>query len=207
MKIRKRIIGNRQTNGLLAYSRVGEFARDGILTGWIMALVLMFGLTQCVQSQTPDTWVLLDMWSFQDSLFSTDFGYLPIASTNVMLSPTDDGNGVLIASNGPAFLQYQTIEADGSTNLTLPSGTISFWFSPTNWSGTNAGGTGPGTWGRFLEDRCWHHQHECSVFQPLHTDPGGGNLYLAGKTNGGFGHHFFVQRAHLLDQRCISFFY
>jgi Bacterial TSP3 repeat/Concanavalin A-like lectin/glucanases superfamily len=184
MKIRKRIIGNRQTNGLLAYSRVGEFARDGILTGWIMALVLMFGLTQCVQSQTPDTWVLLDMWSFQDSLFSTDFGYLPIASTNVMLSPTDDGNGVLIASNGPAFLQYQTIEADGSTNLTLPSGTISFWFSPTNWSGTNAGGTGPGTWGRFLEVGAGTTNMNAQFFS-LYTDPGGGNLYLAGKTNGG----------------------
>jgi hypothetical protein len=55
---------------------------------------------------------------------------------------------LVVETNLPAWLQFNVVENDGTTNLTVDSGTVTFWFAPGNWSSTNAGGTGPGEYGR-----------------------------------------------------------
>ena len=145
--------------------------------------LLIIGLATIARAQAPDSWALLTSWSFQDTNFTSDYGYYPVASSNLVLVPSMDTPGLLVANTNGAFLQYNTVETDATTNLTLPEGTILFWFSPTNWTSTNAGGTGPGTWGRFLEIGASSTNSNAQFFS-VYTDPGGGNLYVAGKTNG-----------------------
>src|SRR6266566_2899943 len=96
--------------------------------------------------------VELTHWGFSDTNWLTDVGHGPVAATNIVNVHIPDGNGnsMQIDSTDPAFLQYRTVELDGTTNLTVDRGSITVWLQ-TNWTSTNQGGTGPGQWGRLLE--------------------------------------------------------
>src|SRR5262249_36588179 len=71
-------------------------------------------------------------------------------------------------------------ETNGNTNLDYPIGTIMFWFSP-DWKSASLGGTGPGTWGRFMEAGTNGSPYG---LVSLYTDPGGTNIYFQTQTNG-----------------------
>ncbi len=89
--------------------------------------------------------VPIQSWSFHDSTnWTSDHGYAPVSFTNIYSSYLGDGASLVVATNVPAWLQYNVWESDGTTNLTVDSGTVTFWFASSAWSGTNAGGTGPG---------------------------------------------------------------
>jgi hypothetical protein len=88
----------------------------------------------------------------------------------------------LIDSTNAAWLQYNTVENDGYTNLTVDRGTILFWFAPL-WSSTNAGGTGPGEWSRLIEVGSYTTNASYGWWS-LYTDPAGANIYFSAQTNG-----------------------
>src|SRR5712691_4556899 len=88
----------------------------------------------------------LDFWAFPTN-WVTHYGNVPISATNVVsVSDLVDGNCVLLDSTNAAWLQYSTTQ-NRSNRLTVATGSVMFWFA-SSWSGTNAGGSGPGDWGR-----------------------------------------------------------
>ena len=93
----------------------------------------------------------LDSWSFNDHTnWTSDLGYAPVSFTNLNFAHLGNGASLVVDTNVPAWLQYNVYESDGTTNLTVDSGTVTFWFAPSSWSSTNAGGTGPGEYGRLV---------------------------------------------------------
>lgn len=160
----------------------------------IALLVLLCQFTIATHAQItppPPADRLLDWWTFADSTWESDYGYAPLAFTNLtfITNTNTDGRGgwlLLDATNtAPAYLVYNTVENDGTTNLTVPTGTFSLFFSP-DWSSTNAGGTGPGTWGRLFEAGTY--TTNASVgWLSLYLSPDGSMIYFGGQTNSGFG--------------------
>jgi hypothetical protein len=124
----------------------------------------------------------LDAWSFNDtSNWTTDFGYASASFTNIDSTLFGDGIAVVVDSTNSAWLQYNVLESDGTTNLTVDTGSVILWFAP-HWSSTNEdGGTGPQTWGRLLEVGSTNG----SGLWSLYVDPDGVNVYFTVQTNGG----------------------
>src|SRR5260370_12733035 len=98
----------------------------------------------------------LDYWNFSDTNWLSGLSYPPMSFTNLASSGLGEGNAVVLDSTNAAWLQYRVVETNGAaTNLTVDQGSILFWFAPTSWSGTNAGGAGPGNWSRLVEAGCY----------------------------------------------------
>jgi hypothetical protein len=135
-------------------------------------------------SGSNPTNVYLESWSFQDNTnWTDDDGYAPVAFTNLNYSYLGNGRALVVDTNVPAWLQFNVWESDGWTNLTVDSGTVTFWFAP-NWnsaSDTN-GGFGPGVYGRLFE--VGNYTDDSSYgWWSIFTDTGGTNLYFAAQTN------------------------
>jgi hypothetical protein len=125
----------------------------------------------------------LDSWSFQDSVnWTSDKGYAPVSFTNLSLSSLGTGTSLVVDSNVPAWLQYNVYETNGATNLTVDAGTVIFWFAPSSWAGTNAGGNGPGEFGRLLEVGGYTPDSSLGWWS-IFVDDAGANIYFATQTN------------------------
>jgi hypothetical protein len=112
-----------------------------------------------------------------DTNWLSDLGYAPVAFTNLVNQPNaGDGNALLLDSTNAAYLQYNVIENDGTTNLTVDVGSVAFWFAPA-WAGTNNGGSGPGQWGRLLEVGGYTPDASFGWWS-LYVDDVGANLYF-----------------------------
>jgi len=124
----------------------------------------------------------LDSWSFYDHTnWTSDNGYFPVSFTNLNSSDLGDFNSLVVDTNIPAWLQYNVYENDGTTNLTVDSGTVTFWFAP-NWSGTNQGGGGLGEYGRLFE--VGNYTSDSSYgWWSIYVDDGGNNIYFSAQTN------------------------
>src|SRR5260221_10748165 len=127
----------------------------------------------------------LDYWSFTDTnTWFSDLGYATVSFTNLNSSQLGNGNCLVLDNTNAAWLQFNVVEADGHTNLTVDLGTIMFWFSPT-WASTNQdGGTGPGQWGRLVEAGSYTPDASYGWFS-LYVDPDGANLFFSTQTNDG----------------------
>ena len=124
----------------------------------------------------------LASWSFHDPTnWISDQGYAPISFTNLDFSYLGNGASLVVNSTNPAWLQYNVLENDGKTNLTVDAGTVMFWFAP-SWSGTNQGGTGPGAYGRLLEVGGYTPDSSFGWWS-LYVDDVGANLYFSAQTN------------------------
>ena len=153
--------------------------------GAVGILFLAVGVGQA-QTKPPEFFgTLLDSWSFADTNWLTDWGYAPLAFTNISNISGGNGNALQVdtTDGSPAFLLHNVIENDGTTNLTVDQGSVTFWFSP-DWSGTNQGGPGPGEWGRLLEVGSYTTNASCGWWS-LYTDHEGVNLYFSAQTNDG----------------------
>ena len=142
----------------------------------------------CLQAQlTPPDWPTnLNSWSFSDTnTWTSDLGYPPLSYTNVSGTNLGDGISLLLDSTNPASLQYNVFESDGTTNLSVNQGTITFWFAPSRWAGTN-GGTGPGDWGRLIEIGGYTTNASYGWWS-LYLNPGGTNIYFGAQTYSGGG--------------------
>ena len=124
----------------------------------------------------------LDSWSFRDSAnWASDLGYAPVSFTNIAFTILGDGASLVVDTNVPAWLQYNVHENDGTTNLTVDFGSVTFWFAP-DWASTNAGGTGPGEWGRLLEVGGYTPDSSYGWWS-IYVDDGGNNIYFSTQTN------------------------
>ncbi len=165
----------------------GKFHRERIvhLTRTFMIVGLLFcavrGLAQFPPGTNSQPW--LDYWSFSDTNnWTSDLGYAPLSFTNLAVSDLGDGSALVVDSTNVAGLQYNVYENDGTTNLTVDQGSVTFWFAPTSWSGTNEGGTGPGDWGRLIEVGSYTTNSSYGWWS-LYVDPAGVNLYFSTQTN------------------------
>src|SRR6266851_193453 len=129
-------------------SPVGSVARSGCqLLVWIIGITLFCLPGRVVHATGPDPgspppW--LDYWSFGDTnSWHSDLNYAPISFTNLSSSLLGDGTALVVDSTNAAWLRYKVTEANGTNNLRVDRGSVMFWFAP-DWSGTNAGGRGPG---------------------------------------------------------------
>ena len=133
----------------------------------------------------------LNSWSFGDTnTWHSDLGHAPITFTNLTSSSMGNiynGYSLTLDSINPAWLRYNVLEGDGTTNLTIETGSVTFWFAP-NWASatTNQNGSGPGDWGRLLEVGAYTTNASYGWWS-LYLDSGGTNLYFAAQTNSGDG--------------------
>jgi hypothetical protein len=127
--------------------------------------------------------IVLQSWSFGDPIhWIDDAEYAPVSFTNLAYSNLGYGQTLVVDTNIPAWLKYNVVENDGTTNLTLNSGTVTFWFAPGSWTSTNAGGVGPGEYGRLLEIGSYTPESIYGLWS-IYVDSGGNNLYFSAQTN------------------------
>jgi hypothetical protein len=163
------------------------------LTQAIMAAGFLFGLLPTVQAvgmfpgpggtNSGPTYTPLDSWSFRDSAtWTSDNGFSPVSFTNLDYSHLGTGASLVLSSTNQAWLQFNVVETNGATNFSPSVGTISFWFAPGNWSSTNAGGTGPGEYGRLFEVGSYTTNSNFGWWS-IYVSPDGNNLYFSTQTN------------------------
>ena len=152
----------------------------------LLGAVFLFALMPMARADSPfeniGTNVLLDSWSFYDSTnWTSDNGYAPVSFTNLDFSYLGNGSTLVVNSTNAAWLQYNVVETNGATNLTVDAGTVMFWFAP-NWSSTNADGAGPGVWGRLFEVGGYTPDSSYGWWS-LYVDDVGENIYFSAQTN------------------------
>lgn len=132
----------------------------------------------------PNPNVLLNTWSFSDTNWLSDSGHSPLFFTNIDNPAGWDGNVLQVDStNTFAGLQYNTVENDSTTNLTVNRGTLEFWFKP-NWNSASLdSGTGLGDWGRLIEVGEYT-TNAASSWWSLYFSADGNSLNFSGQTNG-----------------------
>jgi hypothetical protein len=124
----------------------------------------------------------LDSWSFHDNTnWTSDLDDAPVSFTNLDFSHLGNGSSLVLDSTNPARLQYNVYENDGTTNITVDQGSVTFWFGP-NWASTNSGGNGPGEYGRLLEIGAYTPDSSYGWWS-IFVDDGGNNIYFAAQTN------------------------
>ena len=157
---------------------------NGVLTCALVVAGFLFGIN--AQAQMPGngpTNIVLESWSFYDTTnWLDDDGYAPVSFTNIAYSNLGDGQTLVVDTNVPAWLQYNVVENDGTTNLTVQQGSVTFWFAPSSWSSTNTGGAGPGEYGRLLEVGSYTPDSSYGLWN-IYVDSGGNNLYFSAQTN------------------------
>jgi hypothetical protein len=121
----------------------------------------------------------LGYWRFDNTnTWVGDAGQLPLLATNVFGIPSWNTNAVLVETN-LGVLKYRDVETNGTANINLRNGSVSFWFKP-DWSSTNAGGTGPQGDGVFLEVGA---RGSTNGWWALAIDAAGTNLFFGTQTN------------------------
>ncbi len=124
---------------------------------------------------------VLQSWSFYDPVsWLDDDGYPPLGFSNITYSRLGDFQSLVVDTNAPAFLGYNGVESDGTTNLTLNFGTISFWVAP-DWSTTYGG---PGQWAQLLDVGAFT-TNSSSGYWGLAVDPSGQNLCFVSQDGAG----------------------
>ena len=125
----------------------------------------------------------LNSWSFHDHTnWTSDYSNAPASFTNLAISNLGLWNTLVVDTNIPAWLKFNTVETNGVTNLTVSQGSVLFWFAPGSWSGTNAGGTGPGEYARLFEAGAYTTNSNYGWWS-IYVDPAGVNLYFSAQTN------------------------
>ena len=128
------------------------------------------------------TYFPLDVWSFRDNTnWTSDKGYAPASFTNLDYSYLGNGSSLVVSSTNQAWVQYNVIETNGATNLTVSAGTVMFWFAP-RWSSVSEDGTGPGACGRLFEVGGYTPDSSYGLWS-IYVDPDGANIYFSTQTN------------------------
>jgi len=169
------------------------------LFGLIIPAILLCSLSGAAYAQMPPgfkggpTNAPLDSWSFNDyTNWTSDFGYQPISFTNLNFSYLGNGRSLVVDTNVPAWLQYNIYENDGTTNLTVDSGSVTFWFGA-NWSSINDtnGGLGPQEYGRLLEVGGYTPDSSYGWWS-IYVDDAGTNIYFSAQTNDSSGNTYTI---------------
>jgi hypothetical protein len=134
-------------------------------------------------AQSPPAYSHLNTWNFNDTNWLTTYNQAPVSFQNLINTNRGNGRCLLLDASNPAWLRYNIFESNGSTNLRVDQGTVLFWFSP-QWSGTNAGGTGPQTWARLIEVG-QSTSGASHAWWSLYLNPEGTRLLFSAQTNNG----------------------
>ena len=163
-----------------ATKRASRFSRNvsvALARALVVAGFLLVAAGGRAQTYTP-----LNSWSFVDSTnWTSDNGSVPVSFTNLDYSYLGNGSSLVVNSTNAAWLQFNVVETNGATNLTVDAGTVMFWFA-SSWSSAGAGGTGPGVAGRLLEVGGYT-PDSCYGWWSLYVDDFGKNLYFSAQTN------------------------
>jgi hypothetical protein len=166
------------------------FARALIVAGVLFGAVSGFAQAPPpIKSGLPAP---LDSWSFADTNYWTsDSGYTPISFTNITWMLFGDGTSLVVNTNVPAWLQYNTAEG-GTNEIAVDSGSVTFWYAP-DWSSTNdpGGGLGPQEYGRLIEIGGYTPDSSFGLWS-IYVDPAGANLYFSSQTNDGSGNTYTI---------------
>ena len=161
--------------------RIALFALAALFVATLLPPLLAVSITPVGGGSGPGR-TLLDSWSFRTSYpWTSDFGYTPVSYNYLDYSYIGNGASLVVDSTNQAWLQYNVLESDGTTNLTVDTGTVMFWFAP-NWSSVSLGGTGPGGYARLLEAGSYTPDSSYGWWS-LYVDPDGANLYFSTQTN------------------------
>jgi Concanavalin A-like lectin/glucanases superfamily/Bacterial TSP3 repeat len=164
------------------FSRVRNCSRALIVAGFLFGFLA--DVRHAAGQTAPSDQSPLDSWSFYDTTgWTSDYGYLPVSFTNITASIYGDDGALVLDSTNAAWLRYNVIEGDGTTNLTVNMGSVTLWFAP-SWSSTNAGGIGSGSWGELIDAGQWT-SNATYGWWSLYTDPAGTNLYFSAQNNAG----------------------
>jgi len=171
----------------MAQHSILTLTRAFMVAGFLFALIPMARAFSMIPgdggTNSNPTYTPLDSWSFRDSTnWTSDYGYAPVSFTNLAISQLGDGASLVVNSTNQAWLQFNVVETNGATNLTVAAGTVMFWFAPGSWSGTNEGGTGPGDYGRLLEVGAYTTNSSFGWWS-LYVDDVGANIYFSAQTN------------------------
>ena len=125
-------------------------------------------------------------WRFNDpETWVGEAGQLPLFTNNLTEVPSWSSNAVLVDNNSPALIAYRVVETNGQTNLNCQTGSVRFWFKP-DWNSTDAGGDGPGSWGRLIELGNYD-PALTNAWWALYLSPDGTHLSFGTSTSGGGG--------------------
>lgn len=119
--------------------------------------------------------VSLNSWSFRDNTnWTSDRGTAPISFTNLNWSYLGDGSALVVETNVPAWLNFNVVDTNGNTNLTVDTGSVLFWFAPGSWSSTNGG---PSEWSQLIDVGEWT-TNASYGYWGLSVDAPGSNLWF-----------------------------
>lgn len=157
-----------------------------VMTRALLVAGFLFGALSGLAQISPPTQPTnspLASWSFQDPTnWTSDQGFAPISFTNIALSYMGDGASLVVDTNVPTWLQYCVYEpTNAATNLTVDSGSVTFWFAP-DWASTNQGGAGPGDRGTLFEAGSFTPDSSYGWWS-IYVDDGGNNIYFSTQTN------------------------
>lgn len=162
-------------------------ARALLVAGFLFGL--MVDIENVCGQTLPVSYDSLNSWSFFDTNgWTSDYTYSPVSFTNLTSSIYGDRlyggtNALVVDSTNQAGLQYNVVESDGNTNLTVSQGSVTLWFAP-DWTSTNAGGGGLVESGQLIDAGQWT-SNATYGWWSLNIDPPAANLYFSAQDNAG----------------------
>jgi hypothetical protein len=148
------------------------------------ALLLLTVPAFCQSGPPPLPPSQLDRWILAGPNWPDIFGDTPLGFTNLNTAPgwSRAGTALSVDTNCcPAFLNLSLID-EGEPNISLTSGTISFWFQA-NWSSATDGGDGPTNWATMLSVGNWSSNAAESAWT-IAISPAGTNLVMEAQSSG-----------------------
>jgi hypothetical protein len=156
---------------------------------YLMLLALLADVEYAAGQGLPVSYNPLNSWSFYDTNgWASDDGYAPVSFTNITASLYGDGTALVVDGTNAAGIQYNVVEGDGTTNLTVNQGSLTLWFAP-SWTSTNAGGSGLIESGQLIDAGQWT-SNATYGWWSLNVDPAGANLYFSAQNNTGSGTNY-----------------
>jgi hypothetical protein len=107
---------------------------------------------------------------------------LPLGFTNLNAVPSWLDFALSVDTNTTAYLNLPIYAADGYTNVTFDSGSVSF-FCQMNWTSTSDGGAGPGAWAPLWQAGTFSSNNPSGCWS-LAVSPDGNTLLFVTQTNG-----------------------
>ncbi len=161
------------------------------LIGTFFALLLFTSLALCQSGPPPPPPdPFLDNYYFNTPGWLSESGYAPIAASSNLVSVQEGSRNALLLDTAdalPAFLNYNIIESDGSTNLVFDAGAIRCAFI-CDWAtaDTNQFGFGPGDLAgdpAYLLAAGDFSSNSPQGLWSIYFDAGGSNIYFGGVSN------------------------
>jgi hypothetical protein len=150
---------------------------------WLGLLILCLCVSGFGQSGPPPLpAVPLEYWALNRTNWEGWRQELPLGFTNLNAVPSWLNFALSVDTNTTAFLDLPVYAADGYTNVTFDSGSLSF-LCQANWTSMGDGGTGPGAWAPLWQVGTYSSDNPSGCWS-LAVSPDGNTLAFVTQTNG-----------------------